>query len=136
MRTRNCSKAENIVLISNSPTTGVFALSITSQRPLPTKTDEVTHETIHPSVRHQKELYPKLAQAIDEHPNLIAKLLPLEEELRKNWPYTPTTQQETPDLEKSPGVPDPLKGQHSLGELAHDVAKVTMSVIHKVAGEN
>ncbi|KAE9408130.1 hypothetical protein BT96DRAFT_808383 [Gymnopus androsaceus JB14] len=65
----------------HDPTTGIFALEITSQRPLPTEDNSITHETIHPSVLHQTKLYPKLAQDIRDHPNLIGKLLPLEEEM-------------------------------------------------------
>ncbi|KAJ3857808.1 hypothetical protein EV368DRAFT_17272, partial [Lentinula lateritia] len=73
----------------HDPETGIFALSIRAQRPLPTKTDDITHEKIHPSVLHQKDLYPALAQDIRDHPELIGILLPLEEEVKQNWPFNP-----------------------------------------------
>ncbi|KAJ3790950.1 hypothetical protein GGU10DRAFT_339118 [Lentinula aff. detonsa] len=123
----------------HNPETGVFALSISTQRPLPTKTDDVTHEKIHPSVLHQKELYPALAQDIRDHPQLIGTLLPLEEEVMKNWPYNPTVaaaelKGEHPDT--APG-PHPLHEHRSLsGKLAHSFAKATSSVLHKVAGDD
>ncbi|KAG1757623.1 hypothetical protein EDB19DRAFT_51538 [Suillus lakei] len=47
---------------------------------LPTVTGNITHETIHPSVLQQKPPIPF-------NPALLCKLLPLEEELRKKWPY-------------------------------------------------
>ncbi|OJA18912.1 hypothetical protein AZE42_08355, partial [Rhizopogon vesiculosus] len=58
--------------------TGIFALSEANARELPTMTDNKTHETIHPSVLRQKQL-------IAFNPALLWKLLPLEEELQKNW---------------------------------------------------
>lgn len=122
-----------------SPETGIFALSIRAQRPLPTKTDDITHEKIHPSVLHQKDLYPVLAQDIRDHPELIGILLPLEEEVKENWPYNPTIaaatlKSEVPD--KGPG-PHPLHEHRSLsGKLAHGIAKATSSVLHKVSGDD
>ncbi|KAJ4499600.1 hypothetical protein C8R41DRAFT_754020 [Lentinula lateritia] len=123
----------------HDPETGIFALSIRAQRPLPTKTDDITHEKIHPSVLHQKDLYPALAQDIRDHPELIGILLPLEEEVKKNWPYNPTIaaatlKSEVPD--KGPG-PHPLHEHRSLsGKLAHGIAKATSSVLHKVSGDD
>lgn len=65
----------------HNPRNGIFALSETNIRKLPTITDNITHETIHPSVLRQKAL-------ISFDPALLCKLLPLEEELEKKWPYT------------------------------------------------
>lgn len=65
----------------HNPRNGIFALSETNIRELPTITDNITHETIHPSVLRQKPL-------ISFDPALLCKLLPLEEELEKKWPYT------------------------------------------------
>ncbi|KAJ3758641.1 hypothetical protein EV360DRAFT_43439 [Lentinula raphanica] len=124
----------------HDPETGIFALSFTSQRPLPTKTDDVTHEKIHPSVLHQKDLYPALAQTIRDHPELIGSLLPLEEEVKQNWPYNPTVaaaelQSLGVNPDKAPG-PHPLHEHRSLsGKVAHGIAKATESVLHKVAGD-
>ncbi|KAH7880809.1 uncharacterized protein C8R40DRAFT_1033681 [Lentinula edodes] len=123
----------------HDPETGIFALSIRAQRPLPTKTDDTTHEKIHPSVLHQKDLYPALAQDIRDHPELIGILLPLEEEVKQNWPFNPTVaaatlKSEVPD--KGPG-PHPLHEHRSLsGKLAHGIAKATSSVLHKVSGDD
>lgn len=72
-----------------SPTTGVFSLATTIQRQLPTTTNNVTHETIHPSVLKQVHLYLDLKDDIDKHPQLICTLTPLEEEMKANWPYKP-----------------------------------------------
>ncbi|KAG2044896.1 hypothetical protein BDR03DRAFT_1021376 [Suillus americanus] len=64
----------------HDPRTGIFLLSKEHVRKLPTVTDNITHETIHPSVLRQK-------QSILFDPTLVCKLLPLEEELQKKWPY-------------------------------------------------
>ncbi|KAG1862235.1 hypothetical protein F4604DRAFT_2031375 [Suillus subluteus] len=64
----------------HNPRTGVYVLSKEYVRKLPTVTDDITHETIHPSVLRQK-------QSISFDPTLVCKLLPLEEELQKKWPY-------------------------------------------------
>ncbi|KAG1825887.1 uncharacterized protein BJ212DRAFT_1316763 [Suillus subaureus] len=64
----------------HNPRTGIFALSKEHVRTLPTVTNNITHETIHPSVLRQK-------QSISFDPALVCKLLPLEEELQKKWPY-------------------------------------------------
>ncbi|KAG2072598.1 hypothetical protein BDR04DRAFT_1153038 [Suillus decipiens] len=61
----------------HNPRTGIFALAKPNVRKLPTVTDNITHETFHPSVLRQKPV----------DPTLICKLLPLEEELQKRWPY-------------------------------------------------
>ncbi|EPQ60681.1 hypothetical protein GLOTRDRAFT_118837 [Gloeophyllum trabeum ATCC 11539] len=71
----------------HNPTTGIFMLADTIQRQYPTSTNEVTHEHIHPSVLEQKSLLPALRADIEQHPELIAELMPLEEEMRQNWPY-------------------------------------------------
>lgn len=65
-----------------SPRVGIFRLSNTIIRKLPTVTDNITHETVHPSVLLQK--YP-----IPFDRALLCELLPLEEELKKKWAYTP-----------------------------------------------
>uniref|UniRef100_A0A0W0F5N8 T6SS Phospholipase effector Tle1-like catalytic domain-containing protein n=1 Tax=Moniliophthora roreri TaxID=221103 RepID=A0A0W0F5N8_MONRR len=73
----------------HDPLTGIFSLSITTQRTLPTSENDVTHESIHPSVLEQPALDPAIQYLVDEHPELIAKLLPLEEEMKAQWPYDP-----------------------------------------------
>ncbi|KIJ21793.1 hypothetical protein PAXINDRAFT_105288 [Paxillus involutus ATCC 200175] len=73
----------------HDPRTGIFVLALENTRQLPTKTDDVTHETIHPSVLQQDHLVPQLQQNIQKNPSLVCSLLPLEEEMKKNWPYVP-----------------------------------------------
>ncbi|KAF8560320.1 hypothetical protein OG21DRAFT_1594239 [Imleria badia] len=69
--------------------TGIFALTLENQRRLPTKTDDVSHETIHPSVLEQDQISPQLRECIQNNPSLVCSLLPLEEEMKKSWPYVP-----------------------------------------------
>ncbi|KIJ68497.1 hypothetical protein HYDPIDRAFT_125092 [Hydnomerulius pinastri MD-312] len=73
----------------HDPTTGIFSLAEVGCRQLPTKTDNVTHETVHPSVLEQAQIAPALKASIQKDPSLVCGLLPLEEEMKKNWPFTP-----------------------------------------------
>ncbi|KAG6336090.1 hypothetical protein ID866_2987 [Astraeus odoratus] len=68
---------------------GIFVLADEQVRQLPTKTDNITHETIHPSVLKQAQIHPLLAKSLQENPSLLCRLLPLEVEMEKNWPYDP-----------------------------------------------
>ncbi|KAF9015120.1 hypothetical protein BDQ17DRAFT_1403847 [Cyathus striatus] len=69
--------------------TGIFTLASSIQREIPIGVNHVTNETIHSSVLQQSSLYPELNNVIKEHPELIAPLLSLEEELKVGWPYKP-----------------------------------------------
>ncbi|KAI0068241.1 hypothetical protein BV25DRAFT_1793249 [Artomyces pyxidatus] len=69
--------------------TGIFALADTIRRQLPTHLDPVTHEMIHPSVLKQDTVLPQLQFILKDHPDLVAKLLPLEEEVKVNWNFVP-----------------------------------------------
>ncbi|KAG7099108.1 hypothetical protein E1B28_000981 [Marasmius oreades] len=73
----------------HDPLTGIFSLSLTTERTLPTSSNNVTHESIHPSVLQQQKLNPAIQSLIEKHPELVCSLLPLEEELRAEWPYKP-----------------------------------------------
>jgi len=73
----------------HDPRTGIFVLADTVKRQLPTQDDDITHETIHPSVLEQDHILPQLQQSIDSNPSLVCSLLPLEMEVKKNWPYVP-----------------------------------------------
>ncbi|CCL99034.1 uncharacterized protein FIBRA_01043 [Fibroporia radiculosa] len=64
---------------------GIFDFARTHQREVPTATDNITHETIHPSVLHQDIIIPELARNIDANPKLVCSLLPLEEQLKGTW---------------------------------------------------
>lgn len=69
--------------------TGIFVFTQSIQRVLPTHTGLPSHEWIHPSVLEQAKLFPALDLLVKQHPELICKLLPLEEEMKVNWPYKP-----------------------------------------------
>ncbi|KAH7916402.1 hypothetical protein BJ138DRAFT_995855 [Hygrophoropsis aurantiaca] len=73
----------------HNPKTGIFMLAECCLRTLPTKTDDITHETIHPSAMEQKNIVPQLKANVKANPSLVCQLLPLEEELRKNWSHIP-----------------------------------------------
>lgn len=77
------------LLTKDSSRTGIFALALENTRRLPTKTDDVTHETIHPSVFEQDHMSPQLRESIQNNPLLVCSLLPLEEEMMRDWPYIP-----------------------------------------------
>ncbi|KAF9076243.1 hypothetical protein BDP27DRAFT_1380318 [Rhodocollybia butyracea] len=126
----------------HDPKTGVFALSFTTLRTLPTKTDDVTHEKIHPSVLQQTNLSPRVKQDLKDHPELIGELLPLEEEMKAGWLYNPAHAAE--ELKKNPesspvGGPPPgphlSHERHPLAGFAHNVVQAASSIIQTVAKE-
>jgi len=69
--------------------TGIFSLALENTRRLPTETDNVTHETIHPSVLEQVPMNPQLLENIQKNPLLVCSLLPFEEKMKRSWPYVP-----------------------------------------------
>lgn len=50
-----------------------------------------THETIHSSVLQQTELSPIISDCLQNHPNLVCPLSPLEEQIKRSWPYDPNS---------------------------------------------
>lgn len=54
---------------------------------MPTVTDNITHQTVHPSVLQQAVILPALKVNLDKNPSLMWNLLPLEEEQKRLWPY-------------------------------------------------
>ena len=72
---------------SFSSSTGIFAIADKIKRPLPTEYDRTTHERIHSSVQCQKTLSPQLQRLVVDHPDMVAPLLPLEEEIKMTWTY-------------------------------------------------
>lgn len=72
-------------LAPHNSSTGVFALAETIQRAVPTSTDDVTHETIHPSVLHQKKVHPDVSHAVQANPSILWTLLPYEEHVKADW---------------------------------------------------
>lgn len=73
----------------HDPCTGIFNLAKEHTRQLPGKTDQITHETVHPSVLEQVHLVPRLAKNIQDNPSLVCGLLPLEEQMKRDWAYDP-----------------------------------------------
>jgi hypothetical protein len=70
----------------DSSSVGIFKLSHSIQRELPTKTDELTYEFIHPSVESRPILNPTLENIIKQNPALVCMLAPLEKEIQSRWP--------------------------------------------------
>ncbi|KAG9222766.1 hypothetical protein CCMSSC00406_0004680 [Pleurotus cornucopiae] len=83
----------------HDPMTGVFVLAHTIKRRLPTATDSITHEYIHPSVLEQSSLYPSVKDVVTKHPELICELTPLEKEMKLNWPYKETLVKTTTEVD-------------------------------------
>ncbi|TFK41204.1 hypothetical protein BDQ12DRAFT_679070 [Crucibulum laeve] len=75
----------------HDPRTGIFSFSLSIQRPLPTTLNVITQETIHASVLEQAAVYPELDNVLKNHSELINPLLPLEEEVKINWQYQPSS---------------------------------------------
>lgn len=73
------------------------------QRTPPTRTDDITHEMIHPSVLDQTIELPQITANVKVNPSLVASLFPLEEAFKTHWPYIP-------------GQPS-LKGKEAISEL-------------------
>jgi len=71
-----------------SSRSGVFVLADTIQRQFPTSFDPITHERIHPSVLMQSAILPQLANTLATHPDLVAQLMPLEQQAKQQWPST------------------------------------------------
>jgi len=78
--------------IPHSPSTGVFSVAAVSPRALPSF-DDATQETVHPSVLEQDKLRFMLKDYLSEHPELISRLTPLEEEWKRGWPFSPDAPQ-------------------------------------------
>jgi len=105
----------------HSPRIGVFALSETNDRKLPTVTDNKTHETIHPSVLQQKSI----------NPDLVCDLLPLEEELRKRWPniegkHVQDQSNATMHMRSVTAVHYSLFGNSAVGTVSMDTTRTTI----------
>ncbi|KDQ63600.1 hypothetical protein JAAARDRAFT_29622 [Jaapia argillacea MUCL 33604] len=98
----------------HNPLSGIYTVAETIQRTIPTSTDDVTHETIHPSVLQQDSINATLQDNITNNPALVVPLAPLEEELRTRWPYRPG--RKIPD-ESTHNVPK-ISGQSSAPQAA------------------
>jgi hypothetical protein len=60
-------------------------------RQLPTSHDDITHETIHPTILDQSKVLKMSAEDIAAHPELVHDLTELEKQLRDQWPYDPNS---------------------------------------------
>lgn len=65
--------------------TGIYAVAERIQRTIPTAVNDVTHETIHPSVLRQAHPHPDVLRAVQAAPALLWRLLPHEEVVREHW---------------------------------------------------
>ncbi|KAL0569552.1 hypothetical protein V5O48_012415 [Marasmius crinis-equi] len=109
----------------HDPMTGVFKLALTTERTLPTSNNEVTHETIHPSVLRQSTLTPAVKDLIDKHPELVSKLLPLEEEMKAQWPYVPGKADIKDDKKDTKG-----KANGALSKIVKEASKVVKEAMN------
>ena len=89
MRTQDLPPS--FLLLNQSPCSskiGIYALGRTNQRKLPTVTDEITHEMIHPSILKQVRIQPEeLKATLKQNPKIVSGMLPLEIEVERTWPY-------------------------------------------------
>ncbi|KAK0245372.1 hypothetical protein EDD85DRAFT_873415 [Armillaria nabsnona] len=69
----------------HNPRTGLASLFFATERKLPLSVNNITNETIHPSVLEQAELPSALVDAIAAGHTLVEHLLPLEEEFKAKW---------------------------------------------------
>jgi len=79
--------------IPHNAQTGIFELSHAIERTLPDKTDDVTHEYVHPSVMFQSVPLPHIDELVKSNPGLFCSLMPLEEKFKDWWPYVPGVNQ-------------------------------------------
>lgn len=94
-------------------------------RIFPTCTDAMTCETIHPSVLEQP-LPDALKDILGNNPDIVCKLLPLEEELWKKIIYVPG---------KYPSIPEPDESEGILKWAAKETSKKIVEVFYKCFGD-
>lgn len=70
-----------------SPREGIYRLTWPIHRRIPTSTNNITHETIHPSVRQQKNLLQSIKDDIEKNPNLVCSLTDLEDRVKSHWVF-------------------------------------------------
>lgn len=80
-------------IYTNSPSTGIFRLAEQAFRQLPTATDDITHETIHPSVLEQGQL-PSQLKGLPKDNALLCELLPLEAQVKAGWHCSPSAKRD------------------------------------------
>ncbi|KAI0335197.1 hypothetical protein GY45DRAFT_1342733 [Cubamyces sp. BRFM 1775] len=118
--------------------TGIFALSKEIQRKLPTATDNITYEVVHPSVLHQIHLVPELKENIDRNPSLVVPLLPWEERVRTHW-EAKATQSPSAKVQAQEHAEEGDSHHHHHHDLMHkaaDAVKHLKSSIHGSEGSD
>lgn len=65
----------------------MYEWSKTCHRTLPTATNDVTHETIHPSVLQQKSLLSSISDDLKKNPSLVCSLMALEDHVKSRWDF-------------------------------------------------
>jgi len=83
--------------------TGIYAFASTTPRTLPYGPNEETNEMIHASVLEQKAQITAVTELVKKYPKMVTALLPLEVEIRRNWPYN--SAEDTNGLTKTSGEP-------------------------------
>ncbi|KAF8585533.1 hypothetical protein K439DRAFT_1652901 [Ramaria rubella] len=73
--------------LPHDPITGIFKLAFEIQRKLPTETNDITHERIHPSVMCQTVELPSLKAIVKNNHAILAGLLDLDELFKSEWKY-------------------------------------------------
>jgi hypothetical protein len=77
-----------------SSATGVFFLADKTERDLPKgPKDPKTHEVVHRSVLEQEGLSPAITELLANYPTIVCPLTELEEQIKKNWRYDPSSPQ-------------------------------------------
>jgi hypothetical protein len=73
---------------------GIYLLGKAIQREIPTSTNNVTWEMIHPSALRQQPLEPQeLKKVIERNPGIVTQLLPLEVRIIQTWPIQPKSEE-------------------------------------------
>ena len=107
--------------------TGIYSIAESIQRTVPTSTNEITHETIHPSVLNQKSLAPEVTQAIGAHPSIVCGLSELEQIVKDNWHVARHSRDITV---KDEGHKDGV--MHAIGDMKSFADKIGHELLHKI----
>ncbi|KAF8523076.1 hypothetical protein BU17DRAFT_43975 [Hysterangium stoloniferum] len=113
--------------LPHDPATGIFKLAYEIHRTLPTETDEITNETVHPSVLAQTIKIPQLMVNVKANPALLVELRELEDIIKKDWPYVPG-QNVPQDEEAKSEFESQQSMKKSLEKMAADAQKSEVMV--------
>jgi len=107
---------------------GIFEYAQLKDRTPPKPDDPQTHETIHPSAMCQKVIRPEISTLVQQHPEIVWKLLPFEESIREKWPFKPGERDSTDKITVETASKEQQE-QKSFLEQAQKGAKNMMSPI-------